>query len=136
MADIVHLAAPKVRIWICDCGCSTFNLVSDGSAICANCEADHEGAGAGWLDRCESRQTRHAETEVFSDLQGNGSIEFARRRIAHMAAGDDVAMIVIARDCGSISTWSKAETVEQDRWMRRKLKQAGNLFKRRAPTHG
>lgn len=132
MADIHQLRQPAPRIWICDCGCSTFELLSNGTARCAACDADHEGVGSGWLDRSEDRRSPHAEKETFADVQGNGSVEFARRRVAQMASDENAVLLVVAREDGSLSAWSKAERAEQFAWAEEKLKQATALVTRKA----
>ena len=131
MADIHQLRQPAPRIWICDCGCSTFELLSDGSARCAACEADHEGIGSGWLERSEERKAGHTEAETFSDVQGNGSVGFARRRVAKMASDENAVLLVVARQDGSMSTWAIAETADQVEWAEQRLKQASELIKRK-----
>lgn len=136
MADIVQLHQPQPMTWVCDCGCSTFSLLSDGTAQCAACDADHEGHGSGWLDRSEDRRTAHEEGDTFADVQGNGSIEFARRRLARIAADEDAVLIVVAKKCGRLSVWSVAETEEQAEWAQRKLKQADDLIARKDLSDG
>lgn len=131
MGDIHEIRRPPPRIWVCDCGCSTFELWADGSSKCAACGSNHEGHGSGWLERSQDRESRHSDGDTFTDVQGNGSEEFARRRVARMAADDDAALVVLARNDGSVSVWSKAETKAQTKWARQRLKIAAKLVRRK-----
>ncbi|TNC05553.1 hypothetical protein [Paracoccus marcusii] len=136
MADIVQLQQPQPMTWVCECGCSTFTLLSDGTAQCAGCDADHEALGSGWLDRSKDRRTLYEEADTFTDVQGNGSTIFARRRIARIAADEDAAMIVVAKEDGRISAWSIAETEDQVAWAHKKLTQAADLIGRKDVSNG
>ena len=131
MGDIVSLSKPERRVWVCDCGCSTFLLLSDGTAECAACDAPADVDGSGWSKW--TAESRHEEGEAFADIQGNGSVEFARRRVAQMASADDAAALVVIRRDGRISTWSEAETEKQFKWVKRKLKAARDLICRKEP---
>jgi len=111
------------KIWVCDCGCSTFEIMSDGGAKCAACDAPHNVDGAAW-----SAQSVKSEPETFRDIQGNGSTDFARRRVASMATDEAASVVVVVRRDGSISTWSEAETQEQSQWVRDGLMQAADLI--------
>lgn len=126
MADNVFMMLRDPLVWICNCGCSTFELRSDGAAACAACDTPQSVDGAGWSSW--SAQSAKAEPETFRDVQGNGSVEFARRRVAQMATDETAAVVVVVRRDGSISTWSEAETAAQSKWCRRRLKQAADLI--------
>lgn len=134
MADVVPLIQPEPLILICDCGCCTYMLQSDGTAVCAACKAPTDQDGAGWLAQAGSAQTRHDIDEVYADVSGNGSVEFARQRVQQIASGDDVALIVVARDDGRTFTWSSANTDERADWAKRRLEQAGDLIASHART--
>lgn len=132
MGEVVGLpTAKEPRIWVCNCGCSTFDLLETGAARCAACGADQSVDGSGWSKW--TAESRHNEDEAFRDVRGNGSIEFARRRIANMAQDQDAALLVVVKTNGTIQAWSEAETKEQLAWARRKLSQAADLFKHKEP---
>ena len=132
MGEVVGLPIAKDRrIWVCDCGCSTFCLLDDGTAECAACEVLADVDGSGWSKW--TAESHHDEGDAFRDVQGNGSIEFARRRIAGMAQDEDATLIVVVKTNGTIQAWSEAETKAQFAWARRKLRQAADLFKRKEP---
>lgn len=125
MAEIISLK-PEPMLWICACGCSTFEILSDGSANCAACSAQHDVDGAGWSSW--GAKSDKDEDDTFRDVQGNGSVEFARRRVAQMATDDTAAVVVVARRDGSVSTWSEVETADQAQWVRERLTQAADLI--------
>lgn len=125
MAEIISLK-PEPMLWICACGCSTFEILSDGSANCAACCSPHDVDGAGWSSWVAMSDKN--EDSTFRDVQGNGSVEFARRRVAQMATDDTAAVVVVARRDGSVSTWSEVETADQAQWVRERLTQAADLI--------
>lgn len=124
MGEIVSLLK-EPQLWVCACGCSTFEILSDGTARCAACDAPHDVDGSGWSEWVA--KSAKEESDTFRDVQGNGSVEFARRRVAQMATDATAALVVVARRDGSVSTWSEAETAEQSDWVRDKLTQAADL---------
>lgn len=136
MADIVQLQQPQPMTWVCECGCSTFTLLSDGTAQCAGCDADHEALGSGWLDRSKDRRTPHEEADTFTDVQGNGSVEFARRRLARIASDDDAALVVVAKQDGRVSSWAIADTDDEITWAKARLADAADLIARKRGPHG
>ncbi|MEL6310896.1 MAG: hypothetical protein AAFQ17_00790 [Pseudomonadota bacterium] len=121
--------ANEQRIWVCGCGCSTFELLEDGSARCALCAAPVEPhpKGAWWTvpDNAEE-----ASEPPQKDIQGNGSVEFARRRLQQLAQDDDAVMLMVVRSDSSVSLWADAETNEQIEWSRRRLEDADGLLAR------
>lgn len=50
MSDIVQFPKPQLQIYICECGCSTFNLLSDGNVQCAACDLWKPDEG-GWFNQ-------------------------------------------------------------------------------------
>ena len=130
MGEVHSLDKPEPRVWICACGCSSFELFSDGTVRCAACQGLHDNYVAGWLTRCGDRETAIDETETFSSVGGNGSMDFARRRIAQIAQDDSTVLLVVARRDGHVSTWAVADTDEQFDWVRERLSQAADLIAR------
>ena len=126
MDNVVSIAKPDVMIFVCNCGCSSFSLLSDGSTECSACNTlDADQAGA-WADHSGDK-TLH-EGDVFVDVQGNNSVEFARKRIGLLASDDDVALVLVAKDGGSVHAWCKSETEGEMQWMREKLQVGGDLI--------
>jgi hypothetical protein len=129
MGEVIAIAKLEPRIWVCNCGCSTFELRDNGEAACAACQALADVDGSGWASW--DAQSNHDESTAFTDVQGNGSVDFARRRVADMAKSDDAALLLVVRKDGGFSLWSEAETVEQVAWAKRKFRAAAALLKRK-----
>ena len=131
MADnVVSLKKPAKRIWVCDCGCSTFKLREDGSAICAHCDKQSsEAADGAWYAPIKDDPDRNEDLAApFEDIQGNGSVEFARRRLAKLATDDDVTVLAIVKSDGRVHAWSEVETPEQVDWVKDRLDAAHGLI--------
>lgn len=128
MSNVVTIHQEPM-LWVCVCGCTTFHALSDGTGECAACNKPHDFEGSGWIVRIDDRV--FTGNDVFRDVQGNGSIEFARRRVADLAAGDDVVALVVLRVGGEIHTWSDVETGEQVEWLERRMSDAVDLIKKR-----
>jgi hypothetical protein len=128
MSNVVPLHEEPM-IWVCKCGCTTFHALSDGTGECAACDLPHDFDGSGWIPRADDRM--FTGNDVFRDVQGNGSVEFARRRVADLAAGEDVVALVVLRTGGEIHTWSDVETAEQVGWVGRRMGDAVDLIKQR-----
>jgi uncharacterized Zn finger protein (UPF0148 family) len=127
--NIVSLTRPDPRIWVCGCGCSTFMLREDGEAVCAHCETEVGEDGGAWLAKIAHADERDPEAAApFEDVQGNGSPEFCRARMARVATDDDVTAIVVVKQDGRIHAWSEAETRAQLDWVTERLEQAKGLI--------
>lgn len=117
---------PEERlIWICQCGCSTFELSNDGTAQCAFCHHTRHEEG-GWF-RKELQPEWDGDAPV-ANIQGNGSVEFAQRVVAKRAVSPDAVALVVVRSEGTIHTWSNLETDEQVSWACRRLEDAKALI--------
>ena len=123
MADVVNFPAKQDRIWVCRCGCSTFNLLDGGRAECAACGSWDVHEGAGWSYDLGGRHDEF-DGQTFNDIHGNGSVEFARARMRRDALRDDVRMIVLGREDGSIACWFDVTTEEQREWALEKMADA------------
>lgn len=133
MADVVKLNHPDHRIWVCACGCSTFCLRADGAIFCANCDADHSD-GAGWREKLGNDDAPD-EIEDWADIQGNGSVDFAKARVKRIASNGDAKLLVVADASGALSCWGDINTNEQLDWCLRKLSDAADLL-RKKPIDG
>lgn len=127
MSNIVNLTPPPVKIWVCNCGCTTFELASDGTTTCAACfnvSSDH----GGWAPRPEQASTVPQEGQ-FRSTRGNDSVDFARRFTLRKANAESACVIMSAIDDGSISVWANAETSEQIEWAVRRLEDAVKVLR-------
>lgn len=130
--SVVNFPTVQPRVFVCDCGCSTFALLEDGEAQCANCSGFADVDTGAWFKAIESAPARAENEEPpFADVQGNGSVEFARARIANMAGDDDVKLCIIARENGAVHVWAEAETPEQLEWCDEEIEQAKSILRKR-----
>lgn len=118
----------REEIWVCECGCATFQLYANGSAKCAHCMGVVEGSGS-WFEEISSVSSRTDKTP-FTDIFGNGSSDFSRARIARLAAAKDLVMMALAMEDGTVTVWNAAQTPEQARWVVRKMRQLKRLMRR------
>lgn len=116
---------PPRTIWICQCGCSTFELSNDGSAQCAFCHTTRD-EGGGWFRK--DHEPEWDGIDPISNVQGNGSVEFAQRVVAKRAHSDDAVLLLVVRKEGTIHTWSDLETKEQVEWVFRRMDDAKELI--------
>jgi hypothetical protein len=101
-------------IWVCNCGCATFELNSDGSATCRNCrEVSDRG---GWKVR-EPEDPTFDGPVSYADA-GNDS-DFAERKIKREA--QKANWIICGTYEGRIMSWCEGfiETAEQEAWLRK-----------------
>lgn len=116
--NIVHLPTkkPAPQAWHCVCGCSTFNLYSDGREVCAACASVRS---ADLL-----AEDVKAEFHVIdTNDEGNAKALIRSRVMAH-----DVALVVVVREDGSLSTWTNSS---DDRWIEAMMAMATSLVKLR-----
>lgn len=129
VSNITRIKRPSV-IWVCGCGCSSFNIREDGEAECCVCSQLADADGQGWYDRTKDAHQRSDDLDgPIDDVSGNGSMEFVRRRVEQLASDKTAVLLVVAREDGSVSTWSIAETEDQVEWVREKLEAATNLVR-------
>ena len=74
-------------------------------------------------------KTEYTGPEPFTDVQGNGSEEFARRRLQRRTADPEICCIVAVSRDGSVSTWADIATEEQHRWIKRRLLDATRVMR-------
>lgn len=128
MSDITRIGEKPDVIFVCTCGCSTWRLLDSGAIECAACDSRGTDFGS-WYTKKPDVPPR--DETPFSDVQGNGSIEFARARLERMAGDADVKLIAIARKDGSVHLWTDADGRKQVKWALRRLKTAAGLLKKR-----
>lgn len=131
--NVVGLPTEPDMVWICQCGCSTFYLVGDGSTECAACDTVVSGEQGGWNPPKTTKEWDGPEP--FADVQGDNNAEFARRRMSSLANEADAVAIVVVRDGGTIHAWSSAEGEERITWVERRLSDAGDLIAKRGRSN-
>lgn len=133
MGEVVDIPEKKKdqenqMIWVCSCGCSTFELSIKAIAHCSACGAPTIDEDGGWHVPAVERKWQGEEP--FQDICGNGSLEFAKRRMAQRVTDPGTCLIVVATEDGSVSAWSRAETQEQLDWVDEKLDDAFELVQK------
>lgn len=130
MADIKTFPTkeePKPpRVWVCNCGCSTFELLESGETKCALCYtiSDHEG---GWY-RYPSDQ-EWAKDSPMRDIRGNDDVAFVKAVMKSRIDDESAALVVVLEKSGRLHTWSAAETKEHADWAIEELQRVGDLVK-------
>ena len=95
-------------IWVCNCGCSTFRLLSTGEAECAKCDCPTKNYEGGWFEQLPAPAvTPEPEPPGTVAVIGLGSADMAIKRTLKNAQNcDPVAVITIRRD-GGLHTWNE-----------------------------
>jgi hypothetical protein len=131
MSEVVSLPTRPEVVWVCACGCSTFELMGDGAARCATCLSQTDAEQGGW-HAPDSAPEWDGDAPV-RDIQGNGSVEFARRRLTQLSSADDAVAVIVIREDGTLHAWSNVETQEQFSWLKRQMIKVYRLITR--PTN-
>ena len=119
------------KIWVCGCGCSTFKISGRLEVICASCGgATESGVELGsWYEVAKDAPLRGPDDLPRADIEGNGSEEFWRARIANIASDDDVALAVIVKKNDSLHVFGLISTAPQLKWGNRKLREAMKIMR-------
>lgn len=138
MAEIISLptATQEPYIWVCECGCTSFELMSDDTALCALCgtqRIDDTHIG-GWYRKDTDPDWDADRLPPVRQIGGNGDPDFAKRVTIRRMEHPDVVAVVILREDGIIHTWSNLETDDQVAWAGRKFAESLDLL--RPPTAG
>ena len=131
--NVVGMFTTPNRVWICQCGCSTFYLVEDGSTECAACDTVVSGEQGGWAPPKTTEEWDGPEP--FAAVQGNNSEGFARRRMSNLANEPDAVALVVVREGGTVHAWSSADSEERIAWVERRLSDAGDLIAQRGRSN-
>lgn len=101
-------------IFVCGCGCASFELNGDGTATCRACRSSPQDGG--WKVRGEDDPLFEGNV-TFSDA-GNSGGEFAERKIKREAKKAE--WIICGTWEGRIMSWADGfiETLEQEAWLR------------------
>lgn len=126
--NVIDLKREKM-IFICGCGCASFHLRKDGEAECCACDNIADANGQGWYNRTIDDPPRDPDLDKpLNDINGNGSVEFARHRISKMATNPEAALIIVIDNDGTVHAWSKVATEEQENWATEQVNQALDLI--------
>ncbi len=127
---------PK-QLFVCFCGCASFYIMEDGSAKCCVCDEKLvdglEPKARGWFDAAKMITTKYDDDDddgPIADINGNGSVEFARRRIAQIVDQKDAVAIIVIIEDGGLNTWTSVDTADRKDWLFRKLTEVHKLFEK------
>ena len=100
-------------MWVCSCGCATFELNADGTATCRGCRTVPEEGG--WKVRKDDDPTFDYP---HSFIDGGNGAGFAERKIKREAQAAE--WIICGTWAGRITAWADGfiETPEQESWLR------------------
>lgn len=128
--SVLEFPARECRLWICACGCSTFELWDDGIGYCASCGEPTDCDGGSWYSEIKCGPDRDPDAEQpVRETQGNGSIDFARHSALRRASDPDAVMIASADPDGSCSIWVNAATADQKEWFLKRLEQMTEMVR-------
>lgn len=127
MGDVTKIGPAEETVFVCRCGCSTWLLLDDAAVECAACGNRSVDYGAWYREKPEAKDFTGTP---FTNVQGNGSVEFARRRITQMASDPDVRLALVVRTSGTLNLWSDVHGKKQIKWARRRLKEVAGLLKK------
>lgn len=116
--SVVDFPKPERRIWVCNCGCSSWELLDGGTLACALCGNETEQRAGGWISADAPLWTGD---EPVRNISGNSSEEFARKLITRRTLEPDVVAVVVVRE-PTTHVWTKVETVEQREWLDKRLR--------------
>lgn len=113
------------RVWVCTCGCSTFELLETGETRCGLCAtiSDHSG---GWYSY--PSEAEWTEDSPMQDIQGNGSVEFVRELMKRRIDEDAAVVVLVLEKNGRMHAWTAAENPEQHAWSLKELESATGIL--------
>ncbi len=100
-------------IFVCNCGCASFELHADGRATCRACMSIADDGG--WKVRRDGDASFEGQ-HIYSD--GGNADDFAERRVKREATKAD--WIIFGTYEGRIVSWSRefVDTPEREAWLR------------------
>ena len=131
MADVVDFPARPQQIWVCECGCASFDLRSNGTSSCSVCGLVTTGDKGGWFDEIADGPDFPADQEVFRDFNWNGSIEFARHQILQAAADKTARAVVVVWQGERMTCWLDADNLEDQERLSELIDQNKDVVRRK-----
>ena len=130
MGEVVEFPPEdELGYWLCDCGCQTHYVRTDGEVECAHCGNLVSNAGGGYLRVPEYEAFIEKPDEV-NHVVMLDSAETAIRRVLRRQEPDNMCALIVLWANGKISTWGKEimETRAQRGWLRRGLECARRVL--------
>ena len=125
MSDVIQIPIRRDEIWVCLCGCSSFSLLGDGSIECSSCGTWAEEMGSWYEEKPAAEAT---DDPPFGDIQGNGSVDFAKAQVIRSVQSVDVVMIMTVAENGRLKLWTSVEGKAQEKWLLRQFSAGKKLF--------
>lgn len=137
MTEIVELHK-KTYIWVCECGCTSFELEDTGAARCALCAEPRESQpeDGGWHRTDNDPDWDADRLSPIRQVGANGDPDFVRALTVKRAQQEDVVAVVVLREGGSVHVWCNIETTEQHEWAKRRMVESFPLMAPRGVPDG
>ena len=109
--------------WLCNCGCQTHYVRSDGEIECANCGNLASGPAAGGYLKVPEGEIMPEKPDEIQHVVSLDSAEANIKRVLKRQTSDNMRALVVLWGDGLISTWGRelSETRAQRGWVRRGL---------------
>jgi hypothetical protein len=117
MNDVIPFKKPESLIYVCACGCATFELWNDLTATCSFCRKNPSEEVGGWTEAGHV----WAGDEYTRDVVGNTLPSFARRVVMKHAEAENAVAVLVVKDTGSSHFWGDVSTLKQLEWLERKI---------------
>jgi len=111
MTDVIEFPDRTGRdeIWVCSCGCRSFELRSNGTSACAACFGEVDVDAGGWYDDVVDGPKWDRENPIFRDLAGGDTTEFARAHVAVAASDPSARAVVVVWENDRVTAWLNAK---------------------------
>jgi hypothetical protein len=108
--SITEFPKPEKVIWVCTCGCATFELLADGGATCAACDDGWHPSNGAWYVKPDEAPEAVTDTPPVREIYGNNDEDFMRKRMTQMIATAPLALVVLPKGDDKTMTWTSATT--------------------------
>lgn len=129
MGEVVGMPTrePEELIFICNCGCRTFRIMSTGFVECSSCEVRMSDEVTGYRPEVVTEVSEPSDVHQRHELPDDS---LAFRRIAYGASPDNTAAIIVMRLDGSVSAWSQGyDRPETKNWFQKRVDGLMELLK-------
>ena len=117
---------PELGYWLCNCGCQTHYVRTDGEIECAHCGALASGdVGGGWIDLPPPEKMIEDFSGERHHIVALDGPDAAIRRMMKRNPAENASAVIVLWDDGMISTWGQPfGTRDRRGWLRRGLESA------------
>lgn len=124
-------------LWVCNCGCVSWNVFEDGHLQCANCDQslafDAQEHGD-WMKRLppapEVVREKDDPHNLINCVQRISDSPVALSRILASVKYDTTAFVVVVSNSGSVTTWGEQnfDGERNEEWVSDRLRDAQNML--------